>query len=451
MLTDPRTGGPRATPPISGQLEVDSVVARARKGFDAWSRLAAAERSRRMLRLAEAIDLRREDYVAAERAGTGKPLDHAQAELEQAVDVLRFYAGAARADLAPAGGRRIAGHESWVRWEPLGVVATIIPWNYPLLIAVWRLAPAICTGNAVVVKPALTTPESAMLLTEDATEALGEDILLVLPGDRETGRLLVRSSVDAIAFTGSKLGGLDVMVNAGLRRVSLELGGNAPAIVLPDAPYFTCQRLVDACTYNAGQSCAAPARVITLRENHEQVVAELSRELLTRDAGVDFGPLNNPDQLDRYDRILDESGAAERWDGGIRTTDAEAAGYWRPATLLASVPADDITVREEVFGPTITVQAASSVDSAIDMANSMPQALSASLWSTSISPLLSLAPRIEAGEVWINCHLEQTAELPHGGRRESGTGTDLSVIALSEYQRPKTVTASLSTTVRAGP
>jgi acyl-CoA reductase-like NAD-dependent aldehyde dehydrogenase len=442
-LVDPRTGRSRGTCPVFDRDQVAAAVAAARGAQREWGRATAAARSRALLRFADRIERRAERYARAERAGTGKPAADALAEVEQAVDVLRFYAGAARTEQTPAAGRRIPGRESWVRWEPLGVVAAVVPWNYPLMMAMWRLAPALAAGNAVVLKPAETTPDTALLLAEDAAEPLGGAVLTTVTGGRETGRLLVESAVDAVAFTGSPAGGADVVARAGLRRVSLELGGNCPAIVLPDAPAYTADALVDACVYNAGQSCAAPARVITLRENHERTVAALAEAMLRRRAGVDFGPLNNADQAARFDRLVAASAARERHVGEIAVGPAESGGFWRAGQVLAGLPEDDPAVVEEVFGPLLTVQAAEDVADAVRLANGVPQALAASLWGGEAAGVLALAGELDAGEVWVNCHLEQTPELPHGGRRGSGHGTDLSVLALTEYQRPKCVTVRL--------
>src|SRR5439155_13329581 len=224
-----------------------------------------------------------------------------------------------------------------------------VPWNYPLLMAVWRFAPALAAGNAVVLKPAETTPDSALLVADDAAELLGPDTLTVVTGDRYTGQLLVDSQVDAIAFTGSRTGGLDVQSRAGLRRVSLELGGNCPAVVLPDAPEYTYAELARACTYNAGQSCAAPARVITLRENYDETVSALAEAMRGRRAGADFGPLNNPDQLQRFDAIISSSAAGTRHAAATATAPGEDGGYWRPALVLADLCTDDPAVQQEVF------------------------------------------------------------------------------------------------------
>jgi betaine-aldehyde dehydrogenase len=206
----------------------------------------------------------------------------------------------------------------------------------------------------------------------------------------------------------------------------------------------TYEAIVAACTYNAGQSCAAPARVLALRENYDNVVQGLADAMAARSAGVDFGPLNNPDQAARLDDILSRTAAGVQRVGGLRPAGGEAGGYWRAGRVLADLPADDPAVVEEVFGPVLTVQAASGPGELIRLANGVPQALAASVWGTNMGPALTLAGALDCGEVWLNCHLEQTAELPHGGRRGSGQGTDLSVLALAEYQRPKTITARLT-------
>ncbi|GGZ70873.1 aldehyde dehydrogenase family protein [Streptomyces echinoruber] len=441
--TDPRTGLVRLEYPAAREQEVADTVAATRAAQRIWAALTPAERSRRLLRLADRVEERRQGYADALRAGTGKPQDEALAEVDGSADVLRFYAGAARTDSSPAAGRRMNGRESWVRWEPLGVIAAIVPWNYPMMMAAWRLGPALAAGNAVVLKPAETTPDTALLLRADAGELLGEHVLSVLPGDRETGQLLVGSQVDAIAFTGSTTGGLDVAYRADLRPVSLELGGNCPALVLPDAPQHTYASLAAASVFNAGQSCAAPARVITLPENYAATVAGLAAAMGVLTAGIDFGPLNNPDQVARYDRILAATGAAVRHTGQVKPGPGEDGGYWRPSVVLADLPDDDEAVVTEVFGPVLTVQQARNVEHAVELANSMPHALAGSVWSADVGRALRLAGELDAGEAWVNCHLDQTPELPHGGRKGSGHGTDLSTLALAEYQRPKCVTVRL--------
>ncbi|WEV29509.1 aldehyde dehydrogenase family protein [Streptomyces sp. 71268] len=443
-LVDPRTGRVRGVASPGREEEVGSAVATARAAWPTWRALTPMERSRRLERLAALVEEHADAYVARERAGTGKPVAEAAGEVEQVADLLRFYATAARAQLTPAAGRLVAGHESWVRWEPLGVVGVIVPWNYPLMMAAWRCAPALAAGNVVVAKPAETTPDALALLADHADQALGPGVLQTLPGDRTTGRLLVEAAVDMVAFTGSEAAGADVAARAGARRVSLELGGNAPAVVLPDAPDDTWDELARAVTYNAGQSCAAPARVITLGDNYETAVERLTRAMAQRVAGRDFGPLNNADQAARYDDLVATSRAGRSVVAEVAPGAGEAGGFWRGARVLADLPGDDPAVVREVFGPLLTVQWAPDVEAALRMACGVPQALAASVWTRDIGLGLDVAGRLNAGEAWVNCHLVQTAELPHGGRGASGQGTDLSVLALHEYQRPKTITARLA-------
>jgi acyl-CoA reductase-like NAD-dependent aldehyde dehydrogenase len=442
-LVDPRTGRERGHLPNAREAEIAEAVRAARAAQAGWGCLTPKARAQRLSALAAAVEEHAETYLDRERAGTGKPVREASGEVAEVADLLRFYAWAARTGSAPAAGQLVDGHESWVRWEPLGVVAAIVPWNYPLLMAAWRCAPALAAGNTVLLKPAESTPDSACLLAEHARDILGPGILTAVPGDRDTGRMLVDSPVDGIAFTGSLRAGTEVAGRAGVRRLSLELGGNGPVVVLPDAPEDTWAALVAASTYNAGQSCAAPARVITLPGNYEPVVEALAAAAGTQRAGSGFGPLNNTDQLARFDAILGASTAGAVHTSTVDAAPEEQAGYWRPACVLADLPEDDAAVRQEVFGPVLTVQRARDLDDAVRLANSQPQALAASVWSADLSTAIGVAGRIRAGEVWLNCHLVQTAELPHGGRGASGTGTDLSTLALHEYQRPKTITARL--------
>ncbi|MFE6286178.1 aldehyde dehydrogenase family protein [Streptomyces sp. NPDC057877] len=442
-LVNPRTGAVRGTAPVARESEVRSAVAAARAAAPGWRGPTPRERARRLDRLAALVEENAAAYVVREAAGTGKPDSETVGEVEQVADLFRFYASAVRAQSAPAAGRLVDGHESWVRWEPLGVVGVVVPWNYPLMMAAWRCAPALAAGNTVVAKPAETTSDTLELLAEHAAEALGPAVLTALPGDRRTGQLLVEADVDMVAFTGSAAAGADVAARAQGRRVSLELGGNSPVLVLPDAPDDTWTQLVRACVYNAGQSCAAPARVVTLPENYEDAVAGLAAAARASLAGRDFGPLNNADQLARYDGIVERSAAGRTVVGDIAPGAGEEGGFWRPARILADLPDDDPAVVEEVFGPLLTVQRAADRDAAVALANGVPQALAASVWTRDLSTGLDLAGRLDAGEVWLNCHLVQTAELPHGGRGASGHGTDLSTLALHEYQRPKTVTARL--------
>jgi acyl-CoA reductase-like NAD-dependent aldehyde dehydrogenase len=439
-LFDPTTGGERGIVTDADASAIDDAVRKGRRAAAIWASFAPRERADRLLRLADRILDHRDEYVVLECAGTGKPTEQARGEIEQSADLFRFYAQAARSQTGPASGSFVDGYESWVRFEPVGIVGAILPWNYPMLMAAWRCAPALAAGNSVVVKPAESTPDSATLLAEHAAELLGPHVLDVVTGGRETGRLLCESSVDLLAFTGSARAGREVAKAAGTRHVSLELGGNGPVVVFPDAPRDTFERLADATIYNAGQNCAAPARVIAVRCG-DQVAQKLREALGRKVAGRDFGPLNNPDQLNRYDSLVTGGAGRRAWFGTVDDQAKAGGGYYRPVAVIEGVRQDDPVVTEEIFAPILTVQEASSTAEAIALANDVPQALAASVWTTSIDAALAVARQLIAGEVWVNCHLVQSAELPHGGRRASGSGVDLSVLALAEYQRPKTVTA----------
>jgi acyl-CoA reductase-like NAD-dependent aldehyde dehydrogenase len=264
----------------------------------------------------------------------------------------------------------------------------------------------------VVLKPAETTPDTALLLAAHAMETLGPGVVTTLTGGRETGRLLVESAVDAIAFTGSEAGGLDVVARVGLRRISLELGGNCAAIVLPDAPDFGGAAIVDACTNNSGQSCAAPVGSSPCARTTGRRSSAPAKEMPARQPGIAFGPLNNLEQLARHDAIVEASSAGVRRCGDIAVGEDEHGGYWRPGRVLAEVPDDDPAVVEEVFGPVLTVQAAAGPDDADRMANGVRQALAVSVWGSDTSTVLGIAAGLDSGEVWVNCHLEQTPNFP---------------------------------------
>ena len=376
ILTDPRTGQQRGGITEPDRTAVAEAVTVTRGAARSWARMTTAQRARRLGAFADRIEESLAEYVAAEQAGTGKPATEAEPEIRTSVDVLRFYAGAVRAALSPAAGHHIDGCESWVRWEPLGVVGVIVPGNYPMLLAAWRIGPALAAGNAVVLKPAESTPDTALLLARDADETLGPGVLTTLVGGRRTGQLLVSGDIDAIAFTGSIAGGRDVASRAGLRRISLELGGNCPAVILPGAPERTYAELTGAATYHAGQSCAAPARVITLRSNYVEVVERLTEAMSRRRAGRESGPFNTADHIRRYRRTLAASGAGIDHPAGLDLgPDAHERGYWAPGRILADLEPDDPAVRTELFGPCLTVQAADDIDDVLRLANGVEQAL----------------------------------------------------------------------------
>lgn len=446
-LYDPRTGVERQHYKPD---DVDGKVTEAREAFAGWSSLTPGRRQAAMLAFADLLAAESGDLTSWEMLGTGKPQADAFAEVLAAVDLIRFYAGAARLHDGIAAGSYMPGTHSWVRQEPLGVVAAIVPWNYPLLMAAWRLGPALAAGNTVVLKPAESTPDTAWALQDIADETLGPNVVAVAAGDRATGQMLAsHPGVEMVAFTGSIPGGEDVQRRAAGKRLSLELGGNCPAVVMPDAPADTAEKLAFAAVYNAGQSCAAPSRIIVVgdADDRRTFAGRLQGCLAGLHAGRDFGPLNSSSQLYRLQLLLGASRPETVWEGDV-TLDSAAVdgedGYWQPPMVLDGVVQDDPAVVAELFGPVLTVQNTPDLAGAVRLANGLGYALAASVWTQDMNVALQASAGLRGGEVWINTVLAQTAELPHGGVGKSGHGTDMSRFAVAEYQRVKTVTAALT-------
>lgn len=439
-LVDPTTGEEFGRAAISRTAEVDAAVRAAEAAFPAWSRTTPGERQLALLKLADLLETNASAIADAEIRETGKIRAVVLGEeIPQCVDQIRFFAGAARALGTAAAGEYVTGHTSYQRREAVGVIAQITPWNYPLMMAVWKIAPALAAGNTVVLKPADTTPSSSVLLASLAAEVLPAGVFNVVLGDRDTGRLLVEHPVPAmISLTGSTRAGVEVARSAAatVKRTHLELGGNAPVLVFDDVDVAAAaEGIIGAAFYNAGQDCTAASRVLVHSAVHDEFVAALAKAASAQVPGTDFGPLNSQAQLDRVLGLLARSTAAVHC-GGKRYG---PAGFFLEPTVISGVAQDDELVQEEAFAPVITVQSFADDDEAVALANGVPQGLASSIWTRDTGRVASLSARLDFGIVWVNTHGLVASEMPHGGFGASGYGKDLSLHGLEDYTRVKHV------------